>query len=99
VAVGGSGLEGEDEDEEEALQMRRRAFRDVYLDCVPGGGCSFLCEDAGPQYARNLCRSFPGNTWWRGKNAFNSSLFVENNMGPDYELEIYIKGVDGRGLN
>lgn len=64
--------------------------------CVPGGGCPFLGEDAGPQHARNLCRSFPGNiSWWLGKNAFNSSQFVENIMGPDYELEIYIKGVDG----
>jgi hypothetical protein len=63
--------------------------------CRAEGDCPYLCEDAGPQYARNLCRSFPGNiTWWEGQNASNSSEFYENGMAPDYTLEIYIKGHD-----
>jgi hypothetical protein len=63
--------------------------------CLPEGGCPFMCEDAGPAYARNLCRSFPGNiSWWEGRNAFNSSLFYQDGMAPEYEFEIYIKGID-----
>jgi hypothetical protein len=64
--------------------------------CPPNGTCPFLCEDAGGVvHARNLCRAFPGNiSWWEGRNAFNFSMFWENLMAPDYELEIYIKGVD-----
>jgi hypothetical protein len=63
--------------------------------CLPGGGCPFLCEDAGLTYARNLCRAFPGNmSWWEGRNVFNVSLFGENVMSPKYEFEIYIEGVD-----
>jgi hypothetical protein len=63
--------------------------------CLPESGCPFLCEDAGPQYARELCRSFPGNiSWWEGNNAFNSSMFPLDQMASEYEFEIYIKGVD-----
>jgi hypothetical protein len=63
--------------------------------CLPNGTCPFLCEDAGGTYASNLCRAFPGNvSWWEGRNAFNTSLFDENIMAQDYELEIYIRGVD-----
>jgi hypothetical protein len=63
--------------------------------CLPEDGCPFLCEDVGVAYARNLCHAFPGNiSWWEGQNAFNSSMFYENLMAPDYEFEIYIKGVD-----
>jgi hypothetical protein len=54
-----------------------------------------LCEDAGAAYARNLCRSFPGNiSWWEGTNVFNASLFFEGILAPDYELDIFIKGVE-----
>lgn len=63
--------------------------------CLPDGDCPFLCEDVGVVYARNLCRAFPGNiSWWEGQNAFNFTMFQENLMAPDYELEIYIRGVD-----
>jgi hypothetical protein len=63
--------------------------------CRPGGGCPLLCEDAGPQYARNVCRAFPGNiSWWEGQNAFNRSLFLEDKLAPEYEFEIYIKEID-----
>jgi hypothetical protein len=63
--------------------------------CLPGDGCPFLCEDAGPQYARNLCRSFPGNiSWWEGQNVFNTSWFFEDILAPEYEFEIYIKGFE-----
>jgi hypothetical protein len=59
------------------------------------GQCPLLCEDVGVQYARNLCRSFPGNiSWWEGQNVLDSSLFRENGMSPNYEFEIYIKGED-----
>jgi hypothetical protein len=64
--------------------------------CLPGGGCPFLCEDAGTAYAQNLCRSFPGNiSWWEGQNAFNRSQFNELTSAPKNELDIYIKGIDG----
>jgi hypothetical protein len=63
--------------------------------CLPGGDCPFLCEDAGVKYASNVCRNFPGNiSWWEGKNAFNGSWIGTNSLAPEYELEIYIKGVD-----
>jgi hypothetical protein len=63
--------------------------------CLPNGGCPLLCEDAGTMYARNLCHSFPGNiSWWEGKNAFNTSWFIEGQMAPDYVYEIYIRGID-----
>jgi hypothetical protein len=63
--------------------------------CQPDGGCPFLCEDVGIRYAQNLCRSFPGDiSWWEGQNVFNSTWFIENTMAPEYEWEIYIKGVD-----
>jgi hypothetical protein len=63
--------------------------------CLPEGGCPFLCEDAGTAYARNLCRSFPGNiSWWEGQNAFNTTWFFEDAMAPEYEFKIYIKDVD-----
>jgi hypothetical protein len=66
--------------------------------CRPGGGCPLLCEDAGPPYARNVCRAFPGNiSWWEGQNAFNRSLFLEDKLAPEYEFEIYIKGIDSSG--
>lgn len=53
------------------------------------------CEDAGPQYARNLCGAFPGNiSYWEGQNVFNTTFFNENVMGDEYEFDIYIKGVD-----
>jgi hypothetical protein len=58
--------------------------------CLPGSGCPILCEDAGPEYARKLCRSFPGE----GQNAFNSTFYNEDVMAPNYQLDIYIKGVD-----
>jgi hypothetical protein len=62
--------------------------------CQPDN-CPILCEDSGPQHARNLCRSFPGNiSYWEGQNAFNISFFGENVMGSEYELDIYIKGID-----
>jgi hypothetical protein len=65
--------------------------------CLPESGCPILCEEAGPQYARNLCRSFPGSiSYWEGQNAFNSTLFYENIMGDEYELEIYITGIDSK---
>jgi hypothetical protein len=60
--------------------------------CLPDGGCPILCEDAGPAYARNLCRSFPGNiTWWEGQNAINISFFYEELYATEYELDIYIQ--------
>jgi hypothetical protein len=63
--------------------------------CLPEDGCPILCEDAGPQYARNLCRSFPGNiSWWEGRNALNMTWFQEGSMAPEYEFEIYIKGFE-----
>jgi hypothetical protein len=63
--------------------------------CLPEGDCPILCEDAGTQYARNLCNSFPGNiSWWEGQNAFNESMFYEDSMAPKYRLEIYVKGYD-----
>lgn len=61
--------------------------------CLPDGDCPFLCEDAGPSHARDLCRNFPNNiSWWEGRNVFNSSLFYEGIMAPEYEFDIYIKG-------
>jgi hypothetical protein len=65
--------------------------------CLPdGGGCPILCEDAGPAYAANLCRAFPGNiSWWEGRNAFESTMFYENSIAPEYRFDIYIKSVDG----
>jgi hypothetical protein len=63
--------------------------------CQPESDCPLLCEDVGIKYAQSLCRAFPDNiSWWEGKNIFNSSLFLENVSGSDYNLEIYIKGVD-----
>jgi hypothetical protein len=62
--------------------------------CQPGE-CPFLCEDVGATYARNLCHAFPGNiSWWEGQNAFHESQFLEGFLPPDYEFELYIKGVD-----
>ena len=40
--------------------------------CVPEGGCPLMCEDAGPQYARNLCRTFPETS--RGGRARTLSI-------------------------
>lgn len=63
--------------------------------CLPEGDCPYLCEDAGITYARNLCRAFPGNiSWWQGQNVFNSSGFLVDTLAPEYEFEIYIKGID-----
>jgi hypothetical protein len=69
---------------------------DPTCPCDPTNGtCPLLCEDAGPTYARNLCRAFPGNiSYWEGQNVFNITFFNENVMGDEYEFDIYIKGVD-----
>lgn len=55
--------------------------------CLPDGDCPFVCEDAGPKYACNRCRSFSGGmSWWEGQNAFNRA--------PVYEFEIHVRGSD-----
>jgi hypothetical protein len=47
--------------------------------CLPDSGCPFLCEEAGPAYARELCHNFPGNiSWWEAHFATSRSTSKES---------------------
>jgi len=71
--------------------------------CKTKKDCPILCEDAGPENARNICNSFPGNiTWFLKENSRLGFPYIfpvdeiKHHVGMEpqdiYDIQFYGKG-------
>jgi len=62
--------------------------------CRTTDDCPILCDDAGPDAAKNICNAFPGNiAWWEGTNFAERNMFNDSNdpeqATSNFDIHIY----------